>query len=79
MPLNIAAGTPSPTLDLIELFASLTGKQPKIELVARPEIDVEKTWADTTLLESQIGRIQTTPLATGLENFYRWFLSEVHH
>ena len=69
--LNIACGAPVPTLDLLLALANqLKIKKPKIEIVPRPNVDVEKTWAELTA----ISRLVELPIPTSLEEGTKAFV-----
>ena len=54
-------------------IASIAKKPLNINIVERPGVDVEKTWADLTKLNQLIGQIAPTSIEVGLNNFYNWF------
>ena len=71
--LNIAADQPIETIDFVNTIASIAKKPLNINIVERPGVDVEKTWADLTKLNQLIGQIAPTSIEVGLNNFYNWF------
>jgi UDP-glucuronate 4-epimerase len=75
---NIAAGEPLQTLEFIRPLANLANQELKIEIVERPEADVEKTWADLTTLTKAIGEIEVTSPDQGISNFFQWYQQRVY-
>lgn len=76
--LNISCGEPIQTIEVLNRISALVDKKPKIEFVERPSVDVEKTWADLSKIQSLIGVIPQTPINQALNNFVNWYLREVH-
>jgi UDP-glucuronate 4-epimerase len=70
---NVAAGGPIDTIDFIRPVYDLVGHELKLNIVDRPSVDVEKTWADLSKLNELIGPIEPTPPSVGLYNFYNWY------
>lgn len=71
--LNIACGAPVPTIDLLrELAKWVKIKSPKIEIVTRPNVDVEKTWADLTAISRLVELPISTSLEVGTNAFVDW-------
>jgi nucleoside-diphosphate-sugar epimerase len=71
--LNIACGNPVPTLDLLSALAQrLDVRSPKIEIVSRPSVDVEKTWADLTEVSNFIDLPTPTEISVGVNAFVDW-------
>ena len=70
--LNIAAGAPISTIDFVSSLAKIAGRELRINVVERPGVDVERTWADLSNLTSILGLINPTPIDVGLKNFYAW-------
>jgi UDP-glucuronate 4-epimerase len=73
LPVNIALDNPRETIDLLNILSKAAGKPPQIQIVKRPIEDVEKTWADQSLLRTLIGDLEPTPLETAVSNFVEWF------
>ena len=72
--LNIACGNPIPTTELLSAIAKKVGiKSPRIEIVPRPSVDVEKTWADLTYLSTHIELPAPTKLQVGVNAFVDWY------
>jgi UDP-glucuronate 4-epimerase len=74
--LNIAAGQPVYTIDFAKTIASVAGIKLNFNVVHRPSIDVERTWADLSNITSYVGTIRSTPIEVGLSNFYHWYESQ---
>jgi UDP-glucuronate 4-epimerase len=70
---NIAAGEPIDTIDFANILARVSGHKLNLNVVDRPKIDVEKTWADLTNINSVVGPIRSTDIEIGLSNFYEWY------
>ena len=73
--LNIAAGGPSSTLEMIGYLAKLLKCEPRFNILPRPSFDVDKTWADTTLLQNFVPYGQGVNLEEGISNFYQWYMN----
>ncbi len=71
--LNIAAGEPISTIEFVRSLAKIANRELIINVVERPGVDVEKTWADLSALTSLLGVIKPTPTDIGLKNFYSWY------
>lgn len=71
--LNIAAGKPVETLEFVNMIARIAKKSLKINIVERPGVDVEKTWADLSKLNYLLGEVTPTPMEVALKNFYEWY------
>jgi UDP-glucuronate 4-epimerase len=61
--------------ELIENIEAVTGKKAKIERLPEQAGDVPHTFADISKAGRLLNYHPSTPLKTGLENFYNWFLS----
>ncbi len=75
--INVSCGKPMETIKMLEILGSAIGKEPKIEITDRPSVDVEKTWADLTKIESLTGNTSQTPTDEAISNFVNWYLKEV--
>lgn len=75
---NVSCGEPMETIKMLEMIGTAVGKKPKIEITARPTVDVEKTWADLKKIESLTGRSSQTPPDEAIRNFVIWYLKEVN-
>jgi UDP-glucuronate 4-epimerase len=72
--LNIASGNPISAKQFAEkLMLSMNVPSIGFDNVARPNADVEKTWANTSKLERLIGEIPHTNIDKGVQNFIEWF------
>lgn len=70
---NIGNDSPVMVNDVIRVLEASTGRSAiRQELPMQPG-DVERTWADVTLLREAIGFAPSTPLAEGLDRFVTWF------
>jgi UDP-glucuronate 4-epimerase len=75
-PINITSGPPIETLKMLEVLAKISGITPMITITKRPSVDVARTWADITKLNSLIGPQQYVTLEDGMQKFYDWYFSE---
>ncbi len=75
--INIACGNPDETIQLLRELANSTKIEPKIKVVERPKVDVEKTWADLHDVSNLISLPAQTPLALGVREFVTWYESYV--
>lgn len=66
-------------LDYIQTLEAVLGKRTEKRMLPMQEGDVQRTWADTTLLRQAIGVVPSTPLKVGLESFASWFTSYYHY
>ena len=72
--LNVSAGEPSETIDLLNYLSNNLKLPAKIKVTERPSVDVEKTWADLHKTQSYVGKTSVTPLELGIERFSKWFI-----
>lgn len=74
--INIGAGTPRRTLDLVNALCRELGRD-DIEIVrtARPLVDAEATYADPALLNHTLGPRDMVSLEAGIEEFAEWWKS----
>ena len=75
--LNIACGDPDETIQMLKAIAIAANGEPKIRVVERPKVDVEKTWADLQNISELISLPVQTPLASGVAEFAAWYESYV--
>ncbi|MCQ4160228.1 NAD-dependent epimerase/dehydratase family protein [Roseomonas sp. GC11] len=72
---NIGNDSPVMVNDVVRLLERFTGRTAiRQELPMQPG-DVERTWADVSLLRAAIGFAPSTPLEVGLERFVTWYRS----
>jgi UDP-glucuronate 4-epimerase len=76
MPINVATGPPFETLEMLTVLAKASGITPIIAITERPSVDVAKTWADISKLESLIGLQKYVTLEDGMQKFYNWYCDE---
>ncbi len=74
---NIACGNPDETIQLLREIANSAKIEPKIKVVERPKVDVEKTWADLDIVSNLISLPAQTPLASGVSEFVAWYESYI--
>ena len=70
---NIGNGAPVTLLDFVAAIEAACGKTAKKNLLEIQPGDVPATWADTTLLNTLIGKRPVTPITTGLQHFVDWY------
>jgi len=76
MPINVATGPPFETLEMLTVLAKASEITPIIAITERPSVDVAKTWADISKLESLIGLQKYVTLEDGMQKFYNWYCDE---
>jgi UDP-glucuronate 4-epimerase len=75
-PINVATGPPFETLEMLKILANASGITPLITIAERPSVDVEKTWADISKLQTLIGLQEYVTLEDGMRKFYDWYCDE---
>jgi len=75
---NIGNEQPVNLLDYIEMLECVLGKTTEKRMLPMQAGDVQRTWADTSLLQKAVGIVPSTPLKVGLESFASWFKSYYH-
>jgi UDP-glucuronate 4-epimerase len=70
---NIGNHTPVKLLDFIHTLEDALGKKAVLDLQPMQPGDVLTTYADTRKLQKAVGFAPSTPLATGLGNFVKWY------
>jgi len=70
---NIGNGKPVQLLDFIEAIEKEIDKTANKELLPMQPGDVEKTWADTTVLENDFKYKPSTSIQNGIRSFVRWY------
>jgi UDP-glucuronate 4-epimerase len=75
--INIACGEPDETIKFLNAIADCVKLPPRIKVVPRPKVDVEKTWADLSKIGSLVALPKQTPLSDGVANFVAWHESIV--
>lgn len=75
--LNIACGDPDETIQMLKAIAIAAKGEPKIRIVERPKVDVEKTWADLQNISELITLPRQTPLVSGVSEFVSWYESYI--
>ena len=72
---NIGNSNPVALLDFIAAIENAMGREVAKEFVEMQPGDVYQTYADTTALEERFGYKPSTPLQTGINNLWEWFVS----
>jgi len=70
---NLGESRPVSLSDLIAAIETALGRKAVIERLPLQPGDVERTYADTSLAEAELGYRPATELAVGLERFVEWF------
>ena len=70
---NIAGGRPIELLAFIAAIEAALGKSAEKRLLPMQAGDVVDTAADTTLLETLVGRVPETAVSSGVRDFVAWF------
>jgi UDP-glucuronate 4-epimerase len=70
---NIGNNRPVELLEMIETLERILGKTAQKRYLPMQPGDVVETYADIDDLERDVGFRPSTPLATGLEHFVRWY------
>ncbi len=70
---NLGNSHPIALRDLIERLASILGVEPDIDQKPQPPGDVERTWADISQAEKNLGYTPEIALDEGLRRFVEWF------
>jgi len=70
---NLGESRPVSLSDLIAAIETALGSKAVIERLPLQPGDVERTYADTSLAEAELGYRPATELAVGLERFVEWF------
>jgi UDP-glucuronate 4-epimerase len=71
---NIGKGAPVRLMDFIETLEEALGKKAIKKYYPMQPGDVQRTWADTTALETDYGYRPETDLTTGIRSFVDWYL-----
>ena len=72
---NLGNSHPVALRDLIDRLASIIGVEPEIDRQPQPPGDVERTWADISRAEKELGYKPRIALDEGLRRFVEWFKS----
>ena len=72
---NIGKGAPVKLMDFIEILEAALGRKAVREYYPMQPGDVQRTWADTTALQTDYGYRPETDLKTGIRAFVEWYLS----
>ena len=73
---NIGCSQPVKLMDFIQEIESAMGKEAMREYLPMQSGDVYQTYADISLLESEIGYKPSVSLHKGIEKFINWYKSE---
>lgn len=72
-PVNLAFGTRTDLLTVVDLLAEITGSAPDVDHLPPRAGDVRDSQADDTLLRSLFPHIEPVPLVEGLRRTLAWF------
>lgn len=70
---NIGNGNPVKLTDFIYTLEKVVGKRAKLEYTERVIGDVDRTYADISLLKEITGYTPVTDIQQGLISFYKWY------
>ena len=74
---NLGGSSPIALRDMIDTIADVVGSPAKIEQVEMQPGDVERTWADTTRLEAELGFRPKVSFREGIERQWAWQRSTI--
>lgn len=74
---NLGGSSPVALSELIEAIAEVTGSEPTIDRQPMQPGDVERTWADLSRSEQELGYQPSTALLDGLHTQWSWLQSQV--
>lgn len=77
-PVNLANGTSTTVLELIDVIERVTGRRADVDRLPPRVGDVKSSTADTTLLRELFPGFQPTDLEQGIRETASWFASPVH-
>lgn len=69
---NLGGDHPTTLNQLIETIASTTGHQPNINQMPMQPGDVQRTWADLTRANAELGYAPTTTIEQGIQRQWAW-------
>ncbi len=72
---NVGNSRPVALMDFIKGIERAVGKPAKLNFLEMQPGDVFKTWADTSILEKELGYRPNTLLQDGLDQFVAWYKS----
>jgi UDP-glucuronate 4-epimerase len=70
---NIGNNNPVNLLDFIQAIENALGKEAVKEMLPMQEGDMERTFADISLIKEELGYAPKTPLQTGVDVFVDWY------
>ncbi|MDD2551902.1 MAG: NAD-dependent epimerase/dehydratase family protein [Dysgonamonadaceae bacterium] len=70
---NMGCSSPVKIMDFIATIEKVAAKKAVLKMVDMQPGDVVATYADTSLLEKDFGYKPSTPLNSGIRQFYEWF------
>ncbi|MES3151449.1 NAD-dependent epimerase/dehydratase family protein [Sphingomonas faeni] len=70
---NIAGGSPTPLMDYVGTLEDALGQKAQINLMGMQPGDVQRTFADASLLRALTGYAPDTTVQTGVAAFVRWY------
>lgn len=69
---NLGGDHPTTLNQLIDTVAKTTGRQPTIDQMPMQPGDVERTWADLTRANAELGYAPTTSIEQGIQRQWAW-------
>lgn len=74
--INLGNNKPVSILNLVESIGQIVNKKPDVKFLDKPKGDVTITYADIKKAQTLLSYYPTTPLETGLNNFYEWLCNQ---
>ena len=74
---NIGCSNPVKLTDFLSVIEHETGMKAKVKMMEMQPGDVISSYADTSKLKRDFNYQPSTPLETGIKNFYNWFVEYV--
>ena len=71
--INLGNSKPVQLNELVEAIENTIGRKAEKKFKPMQEGDVERTYADISLAIEKLGYKPSTPLASGLKNFFEWY------
>ncbi|MFQ6614954.1 MAG: GDP-mannose 4,6-dehydratase [Fidelibacterota bacterium] len=72
---NLGNSEPVKLMELIEIIAELSGREPRLEYKPLPPGDVVQTFADISRARTRLDYAPKTSLTDGLRQFIEWYLA----
>ena len=76
--INLGGDRPVKIAYLISLIEDALGKKAKIDVVPRPSVDVDSTWADVSKARRLLGWQPRVDLESGIHGVVNWYIENRH-